>query len=138
MPFNYTGPFPPYYCTDSRIDPDDTDSPKECRETGNLWDHFKMNAVATLVTCANHAEINTARPELSQYEKAYKLHTGRALRDDAIEHGFRSTQAMLRDVRDLLVTEENGKIRIEKKPEMVEKVKKSSRKEDSDDEGYVN
>lgn len=41
-------------------------------ETGNLWDHFKLSAVATLNTCEHDVEIHTARPDLTQYGKAFE------------------------------------------------------------------
>ncbi|KAH7701538.1 hypothetical protein AAVH_31328, partial [Aphelenchoides avenae] len=82
----------------------------KCVETGNLWDHFKMSAVATIDTCANEVEINSSRPELAQ------LHTGRTLTWFAINQGFRSVKAMLKEVNELLVSEEQGKTYVEKKP----------------------
>ncbi|KAH7693540.1 hypothetical protein AAVH_39423, partial [Aphelenchoides avenae] len=81
----------------------------------NLWDHFNENAVGTINTCAHQPDIGTGRPEFSQYEKAFTLHTGRTLTWYAIEQGFRSVLAMLREVDGLLITEEGGKTYVQKK-----------------------
>ncbi|KAH7695237.1 hypothetical protein AAVH_37708, partial [Aphelenchoides avenae] len=87
-----------------------------CEETGNQWDHFEMSAVATIDTCANDVEIYSSRPELAQYEKAFEAHTGRILTWFAINQGFRTVKAMLKEVNELLVSEQQGKTYVQKKP----------------------
>ncbi|KAH7722248.1 hypothetical protein AAVH_10250 [Aphelenchoides avenae] len=90
-----------------------------CEEYGNPWDHFKSVAVSTLVT-AKH-EFGTSHPTLEQYQEAYKKHTGKALRDEAIEHGFRSVVEMLQDVRDLRVApDKSGDTFVSKRPPVAE------------------